>query len=179
MPRKKPSAPTPLDLLFMLADSCMHRLSPNAWKVVCYVAARHLRVNCEWLESIRNPALFALHRDLEKVGFLEPSGESGAHPYRPGGPAVPGEPVGRFAVISLQELCAGRRIKRRRIDFGTGLSKSSVSKAVNEAIGSGILVRETQKSANGRDLPSGYGINWDRVQENDWARRKGRKLVSG
>jgi predicted transcriptional regulator len=53
------------------------------------------------------------------------------------------------------------------------LSKSSVAKAINEALQSGILVRTRWKSATGRDLPSLYAIDWDLVQEYDWKRRKG------
>jgi hypothetical protein len=161
----------------MLVDSCMHRLSPNAWKVVSYVAAQHLRVHPEWLASIRNPPFAALQRDLEKMGFPDAPGESGERPYRSNeaAPAVPGQRVGRFALISLAELCDGKRIGRLWRDRGTGLSKSSVAEAIKEAVGTGILVHERRKSGHGRDLSSGYAINWDRVQEYDWRRRKSPK----
>ena len=72
---------------------------------------------------------------------------------------------------------AKRCVKRRRRDYGTGLSKSSVAEAINEAIGVGILVRERNKSSAGRDLSSLYAIDWDRVQQYDWERRKGLKQV--
>jgi predicted transcriptional regulator len=65
------------------------------------------------------------------------------------------------------------KIERRWRDHGTGLSKSSVAKAINEAVSFGILVREKYKSGSGRDLSSRYAINWDRVQEYDSARRQG------
>jgi hypothetical protein len=181
MLRKKPSAPEPLELLFMLVDSCMPRLSPNAWKVVTYVAAQHLRVHPELLECTQDPGLFFLGQDLEKVGIIDSSGRSGERPYRlvSDGPNVPGQPGrARFAVISLNELCHGLRIKRGWRDRGTGLSKSSVAQAIKEALQSGILVREHQHSERGRDLSSLYAIDWDRVQEYDWERRKGPKKVS-
>lgn len=57
-------------------------------------------------------------------------------------------------------------------DYGTGLSKSSVAEAVNEAIAEGILLRQRQKSSVGRDLGSLYGI---RIRELDWWRAKGKK----
>jgi len=44
----------------MLVDSCMTRLDAKAWKLVCYIAAQHLRVNTEWLEKARNPLGSAL-----------------------------------------------------------------------------------------------------------------------
>lgn len=125
-----------------------------------------------------DPASFFLRKDLEKgAGIITPSGESGERPYRsvPDGPTVPGQRASRFPVISLNELCVGKRVKRRRRDYGTGLCKSSVTKATNEAIRLGILVRERRKSHTGRDLASLFAINWDRVQEYDRERRKGLK----
>jgi hypothetical protein len=160
-------------LFFMLVDSCMHRLRPNAWKVVSYVAAQHIRVHPEWIERRLYPTDFLTQQVAEHVGIINPSGESGERPYRPGGPAVPGEQTGRFAIISLDILCHGVKIKRRWRDKGTGLSKSSVAKAINEALKLGILIREQQKSIRGRSLSSHYAIDWDRVQEYDWQRRKG------
>ena len=176
MPNRK-YPPTPLDLLFMLCDSCVHRLSPNAWKVVSYIASQHLRVQFEWLAFHRGPAAFALSRDLERVAVItDPPAGTGERPYRlvDGDAAIPGSRgPGRFAVISLDQICHGVKIKRRRRDFGTGLSRSSAAEAINQALGSGILARERRKSSTGRDLSSAYGINWDRVQEFDWQRRKG------
>jgi hypothetical protein len=175
--RKKP-VPGPLELLFMLIDSCMHRLRSNAWKVVSYVAAQHIRVHPEWIERRLYPTDFLTQQVAEHVGIINPSGESGERPYRPGGPAVPGEQTGRFAIISLDILCHGVKFKRRWRDKGTGLRKSSVAKAINEALKSGILVRQKNKSGSGRDLSSLYGINWDRVQEYDRQRQKGLTWVS-
>jgi hypothetical protein len=181
MTRKRRREPEPLDLVFMLADSIMHLLSPNAWKVVSYVAAQQLRVYSELLERLRDPAVFFLAQDLKKGGgIIEPSGESDERPYRPvsGGPTIPGEQASRFVMISLRELCIGKRIKRRWRDRGTGLSKSSVTEAIKEAIDAGILVRERQRTATGRDVSSAFAIDWDRVQQYDWERRKGLNQVS-
>jgi hypothetical protein len=107
--------------------------------------------------------------------------ESTERPYRSDdrAPAVPGEQRGRFAIISLNAFCHGTRLQRRWRDYGTGLSKSSVAEAINEALQSRILVRERHKSAAGRDLPSYYAIDWDRVQEFDWQRRQNRRLNKG
>lgn len=166
--------PGPLELLFMLADSCMAKLSPNAWKVVCYIAAAHLRCQVEWLEQIRNPAGYALRKDIEgKTGMFSSSKEED-RPYRlVSSPDHASEAsTARFPVISLSQICKGVCIKRRWRDNGTGLSKSSAAEAITEAIQSGILVRERRTSTRGRDLASLYGIDWDRVQELDWMRRK-------
>jgi len=181
MSRRKVTFPKPLDLFFMLFDSCPHRLSSNAWKVLCYVAAQRLRVHEEWLEKNRDPALFALRRDLAVAAGIIDAPESTERPYRSDdrAPAVPGEQRGRFAIISLNALCHGVRLKRQWRDYGTGLSKSSVAEAINEGLQSGILVREHHKSAAGRDLPSYYAIDWDLVQEYDWQRRHNRWLNKG
>ncbi len=177
MSRRKVIIPRPLDLFFMLVDSCLHRLSANGWKVVCYVAAQHLRVHKEWLEKDRDPALSSLKQDLAAGAGIIEATKPTEHPYRSNdrAPALPGEQRGRFAVISLDSLCHGTRLQRRWRDYGTGLSKSSVAEAINEALQSGILVRERHKSGAGRDLSSFYAINWDRVQEYDWERRKNRQ----
>ena len=182
MPRKRIREPEALDLLFMLVDSCMHRLSSNAWKVVSYVASQHLRVHGEMLARQQDPAGFFLRQDFEslgilQVGILNASSETGVRPYRsvPNGPKLPSERGVRLPVISLRHLCDGTRVNRRWRDYGTGLIKSSVAEAIKEAIQSGILVREHHRSANGCDLASLYGIDWDRVQEYDWQRRKNRR----
>lgn len=175
--RKK--IPAPLDLFFMLIDSCMHRLSPNAWKLVCYVAAQHLRVHPEWLDRFEDPIMAALHRDLAQVGIMGAAGPPAERSYRlvPDGPYLPGEATSRFVVISLRDFCKGLRLRRRRRDFGTGLSKSSLAAAIKEAVRSGIVVQRRNKSGAGRDLASLYAIDWDLVQQLDWARRKNRKII--
>lgn len=50
--------PQPEDLLFMLVDSVMARLSPNAWKVVSYIASQHMRVQDEFFFRRADPAMF-------------------------------------------------------------------------------------------------------------------------
>ena len=79
---QKTRARAELELYFMLFDSCMPRLSPNAWKVVCYVAGQHLRVHSEWLDRKLDAALSALGRDLDAIGNIDSLGESGERPYR-------------------------------------------------------------------------------------------------
>jgi hypothetical protein len=170
--------PKPLDLLFMLFDCCMARLSSNAFKVVCYVAAQHLRAHPEFLLKTRNPLMHAFQLDMEKLGRVEAPKEATDHPYRtdPHAPTIPGESVRRFAVISLGGLCSGVRTKRRWRDYGTGLSKSSAAAAIHEALASGVLVRQRNRNWAGRDLPSLYAINWDVVQQYEAERQKGRSL---
>ena len=55
-----------LQLSFALSDSCMAQLSANAWKVVSYIASQCLRL-CP--EQLLDPAITALHRDLESIGI--------------------------------------------------------------------------------------------------------------
>ena len=160
--RKKP--PEPLELLFMLADSCMAKLSPNAWKVISYVASQHLRVHPEYLERLKNPGAYHLTKDLEAVGVFDLGkvASRGIRPYRPvrEGAHLPQSDSGiRFPVISLREICSGVRSGRQWRDHGTGLSNSSAAEAINEAIKAGILVRKRQTSTKGRDLASLYGID--------------------
>jgi len=173
MSNKNRPEPGPLELLFMLVDCVMPRLSPNAWKVVCYVAVQHIRVHPELLEQIREPALYALRRDLEHFGRFDAPGEMEERPYRssPSGPSLPGAGTRRLAIVSLEHLCLGVRTKRGWRDYGTGLSKSSVAAGIQEALQSGILFQKREKSSTGRDLPSLYAIDWDRVREDERHRR--------
>ena len=148
MPRKQ-QPPQPEDMLFMLVDSVMARLSPNAWKVVSYIASQHMRVQDDFFLRRANPAVFYLKRDLEQMGVdtVELPGEQ--RPYRSGGPMLPcacwTHEGPRFAVLSLAQICSGVRVKDRWQDHGTGLTKSSVAEAINEAIKAGIVIRERRK----------------------------------
>lgn len=176
---RKQLPPRPLDLLFMLADTCMAKLSPIAWKVVSYIAVEHLRAHPELLLSVSDPLRYHFNRDAEALGVLIDSSANlppgSDRPYRTVGGAapVPGETAARLAVISLAEICKGVQVKGKSLKRGTGLSKSSVAKAVNEAVNSGIVLRQPRQSTKGRDLSSLYGIDWDMVQYRDWERRKG------
>jgi hypothetical protein len=179
MPRK-PADPKPLDLFLMLADSTMPRLSANAWKVVSYVAAQHLRVHIELLEKLNDPLDYAIKTYIESFGIVDTPRET-SRPYRADqrAPILPGGGgIGRFAIVSLEEICRGVRMKRGWRDYGTGLSKSTAAAAIKEALRTGVLMRERHKSAAGRDLASFYAINWDTVQKWDGLRRKSRKDLS-
>jgi hypothetical protein len=156
----------------------MYQLSANGWKVVSYVAMQCLRLYPERDFARQNPGLAALHNDLFKMGMHPGLPPTDDRPYR----NVTGEfgEAQRFAVLSLDQLCHGVRTEKGRFrDYGTGLSKSSVAEAVNEAIAEGILLRKRQKSSVGRDLGSLYGINWDLVPELNWWRAKGKKRPNG
>jgi hypothetical protein len=116
----------------------MDRLSANGWKVVSYVAAQCLRLYSERDLERQNPALAALHNDLFKMGMHLRLPPADGRPYR-NVTAEFGE-AQRFAVLSLDQLCHGVRTEKGRFrDYGTGLSKSSLAEAVNEAIAEGIL----------------------------------------
>ena len=52
------------------------------------------------------------------------------------------------------------------------MAKSSVAEAVNEAIRAAIVIRERRKGSTGGDHASLFAIDWDRVLELDWVRRK-------
>jgi hypothetical protein len=154
----------PLTLLFSLCDSCMHVLSANAWKVVMYVGR-------QCVDQLRkeNDPVSILRRDLvEKVHSLAgmpgwgpepgPSQLEIIHDNNPRRPKV-------FAPISLGQFSLGKLdANGKRLDGGTGLSKSSITDAINEAIDTGILIRKVRKRDR-EDLPSMYGINWETVDE--------------
>ena len=147
----------------------MYRLSANGWKVVSYVAMHCLRLYPERDFARQNPSLAALHNDFFKMGRSIPLPPTDDRPYR----NVTGEfgEAQRFAVLSLHQLCHGVRTEKGRFqDYGTGLSKSSLTEAINEAIAESILIRKPQKSSGGRDLPSLYGINWNLIRERNWRR---------
>lgn len=83
---------------------------------------------------------------------------------------------GTMVVISLREFSEGVRIKRKWRDYGTGLSKSSVAGALNEAERVGVLVRQRgRRGANNRSMASKYGINWRQVREWDALRMSSRR----
>jgi hypothetical protein len=177
---KSKTAPSVLDLLFALSDSCMHWLSANAWKVVSYVAAQCLRLYPER----SGPALIAaLNADLERMLGPDYVAQVARRQcrldervYRTVSTEF-GESQ-RFAVVSLEQICRGVRIRSRRFqDYGTGLGKSSAAEAINEAIRAGILIRKRRKDMHGRDVASLYAIDWDRVLELDWLRKRGKAGV--
>jgi hypothetical protein len=166
----------PAVLFFALCDSCMNGLSPNAWKVVSYVAAQCLRLYPERDFARREPAVAALRNDFSKMGLELPVPPADERSYRNVTGVCQSEEAQRHAVLSLERICHGvRTSKRFYSDYGTGLSKSSVAAAIREAISVDILIRHRRQSSAGKDLPSVYGINWKRVRELDHRRKKGKK----
>ena len=67
--RKRPTQPE--DLLVMLVDSVMARLSPNAWTVVSYIASQHMRVQDDFFLRRANPAVFYLNRDIKQMTGID------------------------------------------------------------------------------------------------------------
>jgi len=64
--------------------------------------------------------------------------------------------------ISLKQLSDGMPEKNRaRLDGGTGLAKSSLAAAINEAASLGILRRTRREGRDGRTLATSYGIDWE------------------
>ena len=70
-------------------------------------------------------------------------------------------------LIPLEEFSTGVP----RETSGTGLSRSSVVKAINDAVNSGLLRRERRQASNGGDLSTEYGIAWEKVAERARVRR--------
>lgn len=174
--KKTKAPPSPLDLLFMLADSCMHKVSPEAWKVISYVAVQHIRVYPEYLERLKSPLARQWNLDVESRGMiniLPDASDGNERPYRPwNGPGLPQTDSGpRGVVLSVQQIRNGLRTKRRWRDHGTGLGRTSAYEAIKEAETIGILVRQ-RRNIKGKDVASLYGIEWDRVQELDRQRQK-------
>ena len=70
----------------------------------------------------------------------------------------------QFTPISLRQFCQGRRLpKGGYSDAGTGLSKSSVTDALNEVIEKGIILRKKQSGWQGKALTSYYAVDWEKV----------------
>ena len=144
--------------------------------MVSYIASQHIRVQDDFFLLRADPAMFYLNRDLEQMDMDTIELPAEHRPYRSGGPALPcacwTHEGPRFAVLSLSQICAGVRVKDRWRDHGTGLTKSSVAEAINEAIAAGIVIRQRGKGSTGGDYASLYAIDWDRVLELDWIRRR-------
>ena len=103
--KKTKAPPSPLDLLFMLADSCMHKVSPEAWKVISYVAVQHIRVYPEYLERLKSPLARQWNLDVESRGMiniLPDASDGNERPYRPwNGPGRPKPTVVREVLCSV------------------------------------------------------------------------------
>lgn len=143
--RKSPGILGPFELFCMLANTCMDILSPNGWKVVCYVAVRVMGDPPE-----------ARQRSVMTNWEVRAS-----------------------AAISLSEFTRGLRTKRGRRDYGTGLAKSSVAAAINDAVRAGVLRREQRTGTDGRTIASVYEINWAKVREWNTSRHKARGSRAG
>lgn len=121
-----------------------------------------MRVQDEYFYRLADPAMCVVAGYVERMTGMDILAVSGEErPYRPGGPALPWCPVHdppRFAVLSLSQICSGVKVKKGKTlraplrwqDHGTGLSKSAVAEAVNEAIAAGIIVRPARKRVHGR-----------------------------
>jgi len=158
---RKKDRPHPLDLMFELCDFCIAVLSPNAWKIVSFVARQSLGIYASEWEEEHNPRKLVI-RDLRAmIGEKIPL--TAVEPQATPGLAVVSENTPkRFVPISLQQICAGIRKPKGFQSCGTGLSKSSAAAAINEAVQQGILERR-HRTQQGRDLASHYAINWERV----------------
>jgi hypothetical protein len=100
----------------------------NAWKIICYVAAKQM--TAEMNTRVR-----------------------------------------ASVTIPLAEFSPGARHGH----VGTGLSRSSVVKAIYDAVESGLLRRERRQASNGGDLSTEYWIDWDKVTEMARVRRARRR----
>ena len=190
--RTRQSQPSyePLALLNMLSDCAMHLLSPQAWKVVSFIARLNIEHCFEEWEATHNP-LRLLQRDISRVTRghlgedLPPSQDQIAKVERDfavssilssGGASRRDSSPQWWSTVSIHEICEGiRHPKNRRYrTCGTGMPKTSAVQGINEALSSGILQRRRRKNAKGRDLPSAYSIDWGTVLELEQHRRKKR-----
>ena len=154
----------PLSLIFALCDGCMHMLGANAWKVVIYVGRRNVEAY-----AAANDPMNLLRSDLSKI--LPELADRAFGCDQPDAAHLEGV-QGRsqfpvlFTPISLQQFCQGRRLpKGGYSDAGTGLSKSSVTDALKEALEKGMILRKRQSGWQGKALTSSYAVNWEKVFE--------------
>jgi hypothetical protein len=160
--RARANLSDPLTLLFTLCDTCMPLLSGNAWKVVSYVG----RKNLSELRSAGDPVNLLMSDLAEIVPDVANSlRRADSKPSleivydNSGFPRI-------FTPVSLAEFSRGERLPNgKNRDGGTGLSKSSVTDAINEAIAKGILERKKRASRRAKAMPSVYGVNWQKVFE--------------
>lgn len=160
-------APEPIELLFALFDGCLSAVTPKAWKTICYIARESVGAYARKYKA-DHTALGALARDIVAVDatIWQPGPKRKKGTNGPGLEIVgKGGPSDLFTAVSLASICRA-----------TGLSKSSVAEAVNEAIAVGVIERRARKSSKGGSLASVYRINWDTARE--WAAKKERAKVA-
>jgi hypothetical protein len=150
----------PIEQWSSLVD-VMHRLSPPAWKIVSLIARDDLVRQAEELSPIG-----ALRRDVFNATGIDMSGQ-------PTGPeersqlTVVEDPRAKWTQLSLAQICGGVLDRKKRVvkNRGTGLAKSSVVEAIEEAFQLEILKKRRNKSHSRGDLPTSYSIVWKRVTE--------------
>jgi hypothetical protein len=147
----------------------MHMLGANAWKVVIYVGRRNVEDLAEKLRLANDP-MSRLRSDLAQIDPELVEATFGRNQPNAGHLEVVHDLSHQFPVvftpISLQQFCQGRRLpKGGYSDAGTGLSKSSVTDALNEAIEKGIILRKRRSGWQGEGLASRYAVNWEEVFE--------------
>jgi hypothetical protein len=157
----------------------MHMLGANAWKVVMYVGRRNVQAY-----AAANDPVNLLKSDLSKIvpelaeTFSRDQSNAAhlevVHDRSLEFPVL-------FTPISLEQFCRGQRLRKGGyVDGGTGLSKSSVTDAINEAIEKGIIRRRKQSNWQGKALPSLYAVCWERVfQLAEERKKRGSKRASG
>ena len=152
----------PLDRWSELCD-VMHLLSATAWKVVTFIARDDLTRYADELSPFA-----ALRRDVFAAGGIDIGQPSGPD-ERAGLAVVPEtDSAAKWTQLSLAEICRGMRVlgKRNTVqNHGTGLTKSSVVQAIQEAERLGILRHRRNRSQSRGFGASSYSISWKRVTE--------------
>jgi|ERR1700752_517592 len=150
--------PDVLDLFFCLIDASLGALSPNAWKVVTFVATHVLTAHRDEWRLKHDPQVLLL-KDIRKVlaGYGQP-------------PASPHEDP-RFEVMAVDSPDAwfptlwAARLSLTQISRATALSKSSTAAAAREALKLGVLKKAVERSPRLDYMPSLYAIDWNWVQD--------------
>ena len=160
------SGPWPVARFFILADSCMRLVTPPGWKVLSYIARQNLETLYNEWESRYSP-IALITRDLTRATGIplsepQPSPALGPHLLE----ADSSEPKEQFVPISFAEFCRGSRKPNGTYrNFGTGLSKSAVVKAIHELLQLGVIERRRRHAGTGGDMSTLYRIAWSRVEE--------------
>jgi hypothetical protein len=176
MKRNEPRSPDPVALLLDLTDGCISQLSAPAWKVVSYVARHNIAVYLHEVRAANDPGRMLLRDAASAVPVLKefakeeiaridkvdeaPPGSAALH--------LVGGPKNRQrwpTFMSLQQISTGRLPDGTQRDRGAGLSKSTATKAINEAIRLGVLERRKRQSEAKGCISSEYAINWEKVLE--------------
>jgi hypothetical protein len=157
----------PIERWFLLCDCCMPLLTPNAWKVLSYIAREEAREFVREWQASNDPSSL-LRKDIARVCPSLPSADEPPTAgqlnevdvdyssfFSSGSPSQTSGVPARWRVrVPIDEICSGSRLANQKFrDWGTGLSEHEVVEAIDEAVRYDFLERRGDS----------YSLNWHTI----------------